>query len=126
MKKPKHIYEHHKEPLLPRGKFILRMIKHGMVAFGLVAGSLGIGICGYHYLESLSWLDSLVNASMLLGGMGPVNALQTPAGKVFASIYALYSGMIFLIVIGILFAPVFHRFMHHFHLEAEEDAAAAE
>ena len=83
----------------------------------MIGGSLLLGMAGYHWLEGLAWLDSLVNASMLLGGMGPVNGIQTNAGKVFASFYALYSGIIFLIVVGIMFAPLFHRFLHRFHLE---------
>ena len=83
----------------------------------MIGGSLLLGMAGYHWLEGLSWLDSLVNASMLLGGMGPVNGIQTNAGKVFASFCALYSGIVFLIVVGIMFAPLFHRFLHRFHLE---------
>ena len=115
------MYEHQNDPLLTPRLFFFRLLNHGLVAFGLIAGSLGLGILGYHYLENLSWIDSLVNASMLLGGMGPVNQLQTTAGKLFASFYALYSGMVFLIIAGVLLAPIFHRFLHHFHLEIEED-----
>ena len=114
------MYEHHSQPLLHPWKFILRVAKHGLISTAILTGSLGIGILGYHYLESLSWIDSLVNASMLLGGMGPVNPLQTTAGKLFASFYALYSGMVFLIVAGVLLAPIFHRFLHRFHLDFEE------
>lgn len=78
---------------------------------------------GYHDLEHLSWVDSLLNASMILGGMGPVNALQTREGKVFASFYALYSGIVFLAAAGLLIAPILHRFIHKFHLDmADEDA----
>jgi hypothetical protein len=82
--------------------------------------SLGIGILGYHTLEGLSWTDSLLNASMLLGGMGPVETPQTEAGKIFASFYALFSGVVFLVAVGVLIAPVFHRFLHRFHLDVEE------
>lgn len=84
-----------------------------------------MGVLGYHVFEGLDWLDALVNASMLLGGMGPVSELHTVAGKLFASFYALYSGMIFLIAVGVLFAPLLHRFLHHFHLEMEEEEAPA-
>ena len=119
------MYEHRKEPLLSPRKFFIRLLNHGLVAFGMIAGSLGIGVLGYHYFESLSWIDSLVNASMLLGGMGPVNQLQTTAGKLFASFYALYSGMVFLIIAGVLLAPVFHRFLHRFHLELDSDEVAS-
>ena len=113
------IYEHRNEPLLERNKFLFRLLNHGLIAFGLVTGSLGIGMLGYHYLENLSWIDSLVNASMLLGGMGPVTPLTTNAGKLFASFYALYSGLFILIIAGVILAPVFHRFLHHFHLELD-------
>ena len=119
------MYEHRKEPLLSPRKFFIRLLNHGLVAFGMIAGSLGIGVLGYHYFESLSWIDSLVNASMLLGGMGPVNPLQTTGGKLFASFYALYSGMVFLIIAGVLLAPVFHRFLHRFHLELDSDEVAS-
>ena len=113
------MYEHRNQPLLSRGAFLLRLANHFLLAFGLIAGSLFVGMAGYHYLEGLSWIDSLVNASMLLGGMGPVSALHTNAGKLFASFYALYAGMVFLIIAGLMFAPLFHRFLHHFHLETE-------
>jgi hypothetical protein len=116
------MYEHHNQPLLNIKNFFTRMLKHGLLSFALLISSLGIGILGYHFLEGLSWIDALVNASMILGGMGPVNPLQTTAGKVFASFYALYSGMIFLIIAGVMLAPVVHRFLHQFHLmEAEGD-----
>lgn len=91
-----------------------------IIALGIDAGSLVIGVLGYHVFESLPWIDSLLNASMILGGMGPVNELHTTAGKLFASFYAIYCGVIFLVVAGIILAPVIHRFMHHFHLEADD------
>ena len=75
---------------------------------------------GYHFLENLTWLDSLLNASMILGGMGPVDEIQSVAGKVFASLYALYSGVVLLASVGILITPIFHRFLHHFHLADEQ------
>jgi hypothetical protein len=115
------MFEHRRERLLPRPLFIRRILKYGAVSFGLAAVSLLIGICGYRQLEGMSWLDAFVNAAMILGGMGPVNVLQTSSGKLFASFYALYSGMIFLVVAGVLFAPIFHRVLHHFHLETGAD-----
>jgi hypothetical protein len=115
------LYEHRNDPLLSRSAFFLRLASHAGVAFGVVLGSLGIGILGYHFLEGLAWIDSLVNAAMILGGMGPVDALHTNAGKFFASFYALYSGIVFLLAVGIIFAPVFHRVLHHFHLEEGTD-----
>ena len=110
------MYEHHKQPLLSRKAFLGRLARHGGIGLGIIAGSLGIGILGYRGFESLSWVDALVNAAMILGGMGPVNELHTNGGKVFASFYALFSGIIFLVVVGVLLAPVFHRFLHRFHL----------
>ena len=115
------MFEHHKQPLASQSEFAQRMVRFGLLAAGVIIFSLGIGILGYHYLESLSWIDSLLNASMILGGMGPVNTLQTNAGKVFASFYALYSGIILLASVGVLATPIFHRFMHRFHLELADD-----
>lgn len=120
------MFERRHEPLLSRAAFFIRMGRHAVLALGIVFGSLGIGILGYHGLEGLSWVDALVNASMILGGMGPVNELHTTAGKVFASCYALYSGVIFLVVAGVFFVPAIHRFLHRFHLEAESEEASAE
>ena len=115
------MFEHHAEPLATPAEFTQRMLRFGFFSGGMILFSLLIGILGYHYFESLSWLDSLLNASMILGGMGPVNALQTTAGKIFASFYALYSGIILLASVGILFTPLFHRFLHRFHLELEDN-----
>jgi hypothetical protein len=115
------MYEHHQKPLLSRAAFLQRMLGHIGVAVMIILGSLGIGIAGYHFLEGLTWIDSLLNASMLLGGMGPVNELHTTMGKIFASLYALYSGIVFLVVAGVLFAPLFHRFLHRFHLELSDE-----
>ena len=115
------MFEHHSEPLATPAKFAQRMLRYSLVTAGIILFSLAIGILGYHYLESLSWIDSLLNASMILGGMGPVNALQTNAGKLFASFYALYSGIVLLASVGILVTPIFHRFMHRFHLELEDN-----
>ena len=115
------IYEKRDEPMLSQGKFILRIVWHALVAIGIVIGSLAIGVLGYHYLENLTWIDALLNSAMLLGGMGPVNPLYTVVGKLFASFYALFAGLVFLVVTSILFAPVFHRLIHHFHIELEND-----
>ncbi len=115
------MYEHHRQPLLPRAAFLRRLASHGGLALLLVAGSLGMGMLGYQFFEGLPWLDALLNASMLLGGMGPVDIPQTDAGKLFASFYALYSGLIFLVVAGLMLAPVFHRILHRFHIEQSDD-----
>lgn len=115
------MYEHRKQPLAKKSVFAKRLALNGMIGLTLLFFSLGIGMLGYHFLENLSWIDSLLNASMILGGMGPVDSLKTNAGKLFASFYALYSGVILLASVGILMTPIFHRFMHHFHL-AEDKA----
>ena len=115
------MFEHHSQPLATQAEFAQRMLRYGLVTAGIILSSLVMGMLGYHYLESLSWIDSLLNASMILGGMGPVNTLQTSAGKIFASLYALYSGIILLASVGILVTPAFHRFMHRFHLELEDN-----
>src|SRR5215470_11134416 len=115
------MYEHHEEPLASPQVFVRRLVVNGFIALLLLSFSLGMGMLGYHYLENLSWIDSLLNASMILGGMGPVNALQTNAGKIFASFYAIYSGVILLASVGILVTPIFHRFLHYFHLADDEE-----
>lgn len=121
-------FERHHEPLLPRTAFLLRMLGHAGAAAGIVLGSLGLGVVGYHVFAGLAWIDALVNAAMLLGGMGPVSELHSTGGKIFASAYALYAGIVFLIVAGVLFAPIFHRILHHFHLQFtdEEEAGSGE
>jgi hypothetical protein len=111
------LFEHKTENLIPRKAFIYRLGTSVGIAAGIVSVSLAIGVVGYRALEGFSWIDSLLNASMILGGMGPVNQLQTAAGKVFAALYALYSGIVFLVATGVVMAPVLHRFLHHFHLE---------
>ena len=113
------MYEHHRQPLASRQVFARRLALNGLVGLLLLGFSLAIGMMGYHFLENLSWIDSLLNASMILGGMGPVNPMQTNAGKFFASFYAMYSGVILLASVGVLAAPIFHRFLHHFHLADE-------
>jgi len=113
------MYEHHKQPLASKKIFAQRLTRNGLIGLVLLIFSLGIGMIGYHILENLSWIDSLLNASMLLGGMGPVTPLQTNAGKIFASFYALYSGVVLLASVGVLVAPILHRFLHHFHLADE-------
>lgn len=112
------VYEHRSQPLLPFDLFMRRVFNHVLVGLALMAVSLGIGILGYHFIESLSWIDSILNASMILGGMGPVNELHTDAGKLFASFYALFSGSVFLVITGIVVAPLAHRLLHRLHLEA--------
>ncbi len=97
--------------------FIDRLVRHGIIALGLVAISLGIGMAGYMGFEKQHPIDAFLNASMLLGGMGPVATINTPGGKIFAGLYALYSGLVFLVIAGLLLAPVVHRVLHRFHWE---------
>jgi hypothetical protein len=96
------------------------MLWHFGVATALVLGSLLIGMAGYAHYEGLAWRDAFLNAAMLLGGMGPVEAPRTEGGKLFAGLYALYAGLVFLVAVGIALAPVVHRLLHKFHWDADE------
>ena len=109
-------FEHRLEPLLPVELFIRRMARWAAVAGAIILGSLAVGVCGYHYLGGLAWIDSLLNASMILGGMGPVDTIKTDAGKIFASVYALYSGLALIAVVGLMLTPILHRLLHKFHI----------
>ena len=105
------------EKLAPLSVFVRRMANSVAMAGLLVAAALSIGISGYHWIAGLSWVDSLLEASMILGGMGPINPLPTTAAKIFASAYALFSGLMFIGVMGIVLMPVAHRLLHKFHFE---------
>ena len=109
------MYEAKTDPPLLRKFFARRMCQHALIAIGLVAFSLAVGITGYMWFEHLSPVDAFLNASMLLGGMGPVNAPVTSAGKLFAGLFALYAGLVFIVTAALLFTPLLHRLMHHFH-----------
>src|SRR4051812_30809597 len=100
------MYEHHTKPLLPKKEFISRLFVNIFWGIIIVFISILIGIFGYHFTENLSWIDSLLNASMILTGMGPVNPMYTVSGKLFASFYALFSGVVFLTTIAFVLAPV--------------------
>jgi hypothetical protein len=115
------VYERRHAPLATRVVFVHRMLRSAGVALAIITVSLAIGISGYRYLEGMRWIDAFLNAAMLLGGMGPVGPeLRTNAGKLFAGVYALYSGIIALVAAGILLTPIFHRFVHRFHLEEDK------
>ena len=114
------MYESRQTPPVHPRHFYRRVALHFGVASALIAGSLLFGMWGYAHFESLGWRDAFLNASMLLGGMGPVEVLQTPSGKLFAGFYALYSGLVFLVAVGIILAPVVHRALHTFHLDADQ------
>ena len=109
------MYENRHQKPLPRPLFLRRILAHALIAAGIITLSLGIGIAGYCGFEHLSALDGFLNSAMLLGGMGPVNAPVTHAGKLFAGFFALYAGLVFIVTAGLLFTPLLHRLMHHFH-----------
>jgi hypothetical protein len=109
------MYEHRGMRPIPTGRFLRRLAFHLAVATGIVIASLSVGMAGYSHFEKLSGTDAFLNSAMLLGGMGPVDAPKTPGGKMFAGLYALYCGLILLVAAGILFAPLLHRLLHHFH-----------
>jgi hypothetical protein len=113
------MFEHHTSPLLPRSAFFTRLARSLGVGLVGVALCLGLGMAGYHHFENLSWVDAFANAAMILSGMGPLNPLQTNAGKLFAGCYALFSGLAFITISGIILAPVAHRFLHKFHADLE-------
>jgi len=120
MSKKIFVFESQKRPLLSRPAFFARLARNIVIGLFFICISLGIGMVGYHYFENFSWIDSFANAAMILSGMGPLTALQTKAGKLFAGFYALFSGLALIVVVGIIFAPIVHRFLHKFHLEDEE------
>jgi hypothetical protein len=117
------MYENRTEPLLSRRAFFLRLVRHAAVSGGLILGSLALGAAGYRLTTGMDWIDALLNAAMILTGMGPVatdHPLDTSA-KLFATFYALYSGVAFLGIAGLLIAPVAHRLLHKLHVDSDED-----
>lgn len=115
------MFEARTAPLAPFPVFLHRFLRYLASAAGVVGASLGVGVLGYHFIGELGWIDSVLNASMILGGMGPVDPLKTDAAKLFASAYALFSGLVAITVMGIVLAPLAHRAAHMFHLDLEED-----
>jgi hypothetical protein len=116
------MFEHHRKPLLSRRAFLRRVARYTAAAMVLVAASWLIGILGYRTFEGMSWIDATLNAAMILGGMGPINPLKTDAGKLFASFYALFSGIVFLVSVAVLLAPILHRLLHQFHVELDKES----
>ena len=112
-------YESKQQPLLPRPEFAQRVARNFAVASGLIAVSLIGGMIGYHLTEDMGWIDAFANAAMILSGMGPLEPLKTMGGKLFAGLYALYSGLVLVLASGIVLAPIVHRMFHRFHLEEE-------
>jgi hypothetical protein len=115
------MFEHRSEPILPTHAFAVRVVAHLLLSTLVVGAALGLGVVGYHYLGGLPWIDSLVNASMILGGMGPVDPIASAGGKYFASFYALFSGLLFIGAASIVLAPFMHRIMHKLHIDDEDD-----
>lgn len=115
------LYEHRTARPIPLRRFARRLAKHLAASTALVAASLLLGMAGYAWFEGLAWRDAFLNSAMLLGGMGPVDAPRTPGGKIFAGLFALYCGLVFLAAGGIVLAPLFHRLMHRFHWIEESE-----
>jgi hypothetical protein len=113
------MYEHRTHRLLSGVEFARRVARHGALALAIITFSLGLGVAGYHYIADLAWIDALLNASMILTGMGPVDLMHGTQAKLFASFYALFSGVVFLGVASVLVAPFAHRLLHRFHLEGK-------
>ena len=111
------MYEPKTHAPIPSRYFMRRVLRHAVAAIALLLLSLALGMAGYEYFEALPWRDAFLNAAMLMGGMGPVDALRTEGGKVFAGLYALYAGLVFLVASGLVFAPIVHRVLHRFHWE---------
>ncbi len=111
------MFEHKNQPLLPKGQFLIRVLRYTGFTLLLIGLSLGIGVVGYHTLSELPWLDSLLNASMILTGMGPVDPMKNDAAKWFASFYAIFSGVAFLSIVAVFLSPLVHRFLHFYHLD---------
>lgn len=116
------MYEPKAHPPIPRRRFVRRVLLHAAAALTLLLFSLGLGMAGYGYFEHLPWRDAFLNAAMLMGGMGPVEVPRTNGGKVFAGLYALYAGLVFLVAAGLIFTPVMHRLMHKFHWQQDSQA----
>jgi hypothetical protein len=114
------MYESRTQPPLPRALFMKRILLHVSLALGLLVVSLGVGMLGYCHFERLAWLDGFLNSAMLLGGMGPVNPPTTPGGKLFAGLYALYAGLVFIVTAALIFTPIVHRLLHKFHWNSAE------
>jgi hypothetical protein len=115
-----HLFEHRTQPLLSRRAYLRRVTYAAAISASILIAWVFGGMIGYHLLGGLTWIDSFLNAAMIVGGMGPVNTLVNPAAKIFAGIYAILSGVIFLAIFSIIAAPIFHRFLHRFHLEFDE------
>jgi hypothetical protein len=111
------MFELKHQKIAPPVVFIKRLFIFIGIAILLIIFALAIGVAGYHWIAGLAWVDALLNAAMILGGMGPVDLLTSAAAKIFASLYALFSGLVFIAVMGIVFSPIVHRMLHKFHID---------
>ena len=116
----KHVFEHKNYPILPFKKFLFRVFVYFSISMMLIMFSLGIGTIGYYYFGEISWIDAFYNASLILTGMGPVDEMHTVNAKLFASFYALFSGIVFLSTVAVFFAPIAHRLLHILHVNENE------
>ena len=114
------MFERKHEKLAPVSVLVKRLAASIAIAGALVLVALFVGVAGYHWIAGLDWVDAILNASMILGGMGPINTLQTNAAKLFASGYALFSGLVFIAVMGIVLSPIAHRMLHKFHIDEKD------
>jgi len=115
------MFEHRNAPLLPKPAYIARVVRCAAAGLLMILVSLVAGMAGYHAFERMDWIDAFANAAMILSGMGPLAPMQTPEGKLFAGGYALFSGLALILILGVVFAPVVHRFLHKFHLESGKE-----
>jgi hypothetical protein len=116
------MFEHKSQPLAPKSVYYTRLLNSFLLSFVFILFSLGIGMMGYSLIAGLNWVDSLLNASMILTGMGPIDPMPDNASKIFASVYCIYSGVAFLSSIAVFLSPAFHRIMHKLHLENKEES----
>jgi hypothetical protein len=114
-------FEHKTQPLLSREKYLLRIGRYTLFSVILIGAALLLGVFGYHFLNDLSWEDAILNASMILSGMGPVDALKNSSAKIFASFYSIFSGVVFMSTVAVFLSPIAHRFLHKLHLDEEEN-----
>jgi len=111
------MFEPLQAPLLPRHRFYARLRRHGLFAALTLVVCVAIGMVGYHYFEGLGWIDAYTNAAMILSGMGPLDPIKSPGGRLFVGTYSLFSGVVFLTTVGFFLMPILHRLLHKFHLE---------
>jgi hypothetical protein len=114
------MFEHKRQRVIPVAQFRQRVAKSVLLALAIIGGSLVVGVVGYRLTEGMPWLDAFLNASMLMGGMGPVGELHKSAAKVFASLFALYAGLVFIVTASLILAPLVHRMLHKLHADAEK------